>query len=90
MADPRAEALLRAMSGGGGMSPEGMPMEEAAEGAPSGPEDAVTQALTALEPFMDDPRIAQAASILQEVVGGGPEEMPSDTEPMPEEAPPML
>lgn len=90
MADPRAEALLRAMSGGGGMSPEGMPMmEEAGEAAPSGPEEAVTQVMTILEPFMDDPRIAQAASILQEVVGGGPSEMPEDTG-MAEEAPPML
>lgn len=83
MADPRAEALLRAMSGG----PEAAPTEEAYSEAPAGPEEAVTQCLVALEPFMDDPRIAQAASILQEVAGG-PSEMPEDT--MTEDAQPML
>ena len=83
MADPRAEALLRAMSGGGEAPPE----EAAYTEAPSTPEDAVTQCLMALEPFMDDPRIAQAASLLQEVAGG-PSEMPEDT--MPEDAMPML
>lgn len=80
------------MSGGGDPSMMGMmPPEEEAEysEAPAGPEQAATQAMTALEPFMDDPRIAQAASILQEVVGGGPSEMPEDTG-MAEEAPPML
>lgn len=84
MADPRAEALLRAVSGGGEAAPEGTPMEMSA----NGPEQAVTQALMALEPFMDDPRIAQAASLLQEVAGG-PSEMPEDT-PMTEDAMPML
>lgn len=89
MADPRAEALLRAMSGGGGMpAPEEEMGMMAPEGEPATAEDAVTQALTALEPFMDDPRIAQAASVLQEVVGG-PSEMPEDTM-MSEDAPPML
>lgn len=85
MADPRAEALLRAMSGG----PEAAPEEAMYSEAPAGPEQAVTQVLTMLEPFMDDPRIAQAASLLQEVAGG-PSEMPEDTEMMPEGPMPMV
>lgn len=86
MADPRAEALLRALSGGGGPMPEeGMEPEMAQEGyAPGGTmEEAITTCLSALEPFMEDPRIAQAASALQEVVAG-PAEMPADS--LPEEA----
>ena len=46
-------------------------------------EETVTQCLERLEPFMEDPRIAQAASALQEVVAG-PAEMPADS--LPEEA----
>jgi len=86
MADPRAEALLRSLSGGAdpGMMPEGeMPME--AEG-PSTPEQAAAAAMQLLEPFMEDPRIANAASALQEVAAG-PSEMPEDSMPMEEAGP---
>lgn len=87
MADPRAEALLRAISGGGmgpGMTQEGaqpMPSEGGGE-----LEATVGQCLAALEPFMDDPRIAEAASMLQEVVAG-PSEVPEDSIPMEAEEP---
>ena len=89
MPDPRLQALMGALGGGGDPSMEPMPEEEASYGqeAPATPEDAAGQCLTALEPFMDDPRIAQAASLLQEVAGG-PGGMSPDT--MPEEAEPML
>lgn len=88
MADPRAEALLRSLSGGGdaadpmaGMEPEGA-MEQSDPKA-----QAVGEALSLLEPFMDDPNISQAAQILQQAAAG-PEEMPSDSQ-IPEGAEPM-
>lgn len=78
-----------AAMGGGDPSMGMMPPEEegAYSEAPATPEEAAGQCLTNLEPFMDDPRIAQAAALLQEVASG-PAEMPADT--MPEEAGPML
>ena len=66
-------ALMGAMEEGGG---EMMPPEMEAS---SGPAEAVTSALSLLEPFMDDPRIAQAAMMLQEVAAG-PAEMSADSE----------
>ena len=55
-----------AAMGGGDPSAGMMPEEEESYGeAPAGPEDAASQCLTALEPFMEDPRIAQAAALLQ-------------------------
>lgn len=84
MADPRAEALLRALSGGAGGMPTGpeemMEGEMPPEGGEGTLEATVGQCLAALEPFIDDPRIAQAASLLQEVAAG-PSEMPEDSIP---------
>jgi len=89
MADPRAEALLRSLSGGADPASGDMPPEEATEGeAPKTPEEAAMAAMQLLEPFMEDPRIANAASALQEVATG-PAEMPADSEPQPEEPMPM-
>ncbi len=87
MADPRAEALMRALGGSGGPMPE----EEMGDGGAQGPEAAAAEALSMLEPFMDEPRIAKAAQLLQEVAGG-PSEPSEDTMPMPggpEEMPPQ-
>lgn len=77
MPDPRADALMRALGGGGGPMPE----EEMGMEGPS-PESAAAEALSVLEPFIDEPRIAKAAQLLQEVAGG-PSEPSEDTMPMP-------
>lgn len=82
MPDPRADALMRALSGGGGPGPE----EEMGEPEAQGPEAAAAEALSILEPFADEPRIAKAAQLLQEVAGG-PSEPSEDT--MPAEGMPM-
>lgn len=83
MPDPRADALMRALSGSGGPAPE----EQMGNPDEQGPEGAAGQALSILEPFMDEPRIAKAAQLLQEVAGG-PSEPTEDTS-MPEEMPPQ-
>lgn len=82
--DPRAEALMRALGGQGG------PMPEEEMGAPEeqGPEAAAAQALSVLEPYIDEPRIAKAAQLLQEVAGG-PSEPSEDTMPEGASAQPM-
>lgn len=84
MADPRAAALMRALGGGGEPMPE--EMMEGGE-APTGPEQAAQEALATLEPFIDEPRIAKAAQLLQEVAGG-PSEPSEDTMPA-EDMPPQ-
>lgn len=87
MADPRMDALARALGGGGGdPMAEEMPMPEEGMSGEDPMAMAVTEALTLLEPFMDDPRIAQAALALQEAAGGQPSEMPEES--MPQEAMP--
>lgn len=79
MADPRADALMRALGGAGGAPEMGMemPAEE------MGPEAVAAEVLAMLEPYLDEPRIAQAAQLLQEVAGG-PSEPSEDSMPMEE------
>jgi hypothetical protein len=48
------------------------------EGAEDPMAQAVEQAMELLQPFMEDPRIAKAAELLQEA-GGGPGEMSQDS-----------
>ena len=62
-----------------GAPEEEMPMPEAGGGGEL--ENTVGQCLAALEPFMDDPRIAEAAAMLQ-AIAAGPSEMPEDSVPM--------
>lgn len=76
MPDPRADALMRALGGAGGPAPE----EEMGQDQ-QGPEAAAAQALAILEPFADDPRLAKAAQLLQEVAGGPSEPSMDDTTP---------
>ena len=84
MPDPRADALMRALGGAGGP----MPDEEMGEAPAQGPEAAAAEALSILEQFIDEPRIAKAAQLLQEVAGG-PSEPSEDTMPSPGAPSPM-
>lgn len=86
--DPRMMALQQAM---GGMPDEAAAPEAAPQdpGAAMGKEAAVAQALAALEPFIEDAVIAQAAQLLQDSLAAGPEsEGLEDSAMMQEEMPP--